>query len=205
MFCGAGGVSRGLSDAGFEVVGVDLVEQPRYPFEFRRGDALAVDLGGFDLVWASPPCQRYMTGGVVRRERAPDLIGPVRKRLKAWGGPWIIENVPGAPMRRDVMLCGSMFGLPLRRHRLFEMSFEVPKQPGCRHAEVGPIVGVYGHPHGKAGAWPGMRPSTIETWREAMGIDWMNAKEITQAIPPAYAEFLGQAALSGGQLERGCC
>ncbi len=181
----------GLHRAGYEVVGVDIKPQPNYPFEFIQADALKVDLDGFDLIWASPPCQRYMTGGVVRRKEAPDLIGPVRKRLKKQPAPWIIENVPGSPLRIDIVLCGSHFDLPIRRHRHFEMSFPAPEPRECDHSK--PIVGVYGHPHGKAGAWPGMLPSTVETWREALDCPWMIASELSQAIPPAYSEFLARA------------
>ncbi len=189
LFCGAGGAGRGLADAGFDVVGVDLEPQPNYPFEFHQSDALAVltlDVADFDFVWASPPCQRYMTGGQVRREDAPDLIGPVRQMLEWFGVPWVIENVSGAPLRADAVLCGSHFGLTLKR--VFEASYPISAPRACDHRK--PIVGVYGHPHGKAGAWPGMLPSTLATWRSAMGIDWMTARELSQAIPPAYSAHL---------------
>jgi DNA (cytosine-5)-methyltransferase 1 len=188
----------GYHRAGFEVVGVDIRPQPNYPFEFIQADAMqflddwpvwVAEL--FDAIHASPPCQRYMTGGMVNRWKRPDLLGPIRDRLKASGVPWVIENVPGAPMRADILLCGSMFGLEVRRHRLFELSWEptVLTSP-CSHGR--PVAGVYGNAHGKAGAWPGMLPSDLPTWSRAMGIDWMTAKEITEAIPPAYSEFIGQ-------------
>jgi DNA (cytosine-5)-methyltransferase 1 len=190
LFCGAGGCSVGYHRAGFDVVGVDLEPQPHYPFEFHQADALTFPLDGFDAIHASPPCQRYMTGGVVNRATRPDLIGPVRDRLQATGAPWIIENVPGAPLRKDVILCGSMFGLSVRRHRIFEAStLPLIMTPSCDHSR--PVAGVYGHPHGKAGAWPGMLPSDLATWSQAMGIDWMTAAELAEAIPPAYTEFLG--------------
>ena len=100
-------------------------------------------------------------------------------------------NVPGAPMRADVVLCGSMFGLQVRRHRWFELSWEVPMMtPSCDHSR--PIVGVYGHPHGDAGAWRGMLPGSLESWSEALGIDWMTAPELADAIPPAYTQFVGE-------------
>ena len=105
--------------------------------------------------------------------------------------PWIIENVPGAPLRRDAILCGSQFGLSVRRHRVFEVSYAPPVPRTCDHSR--PVTGVYGHPHGKRGAWPGMLPSTVETWSAAMGIDWMTARELTQAIPPAYAQHMAEA------------
>ena len=195
LFCGAGGASMGLYRAGFEVVGVDIVDQPNYPFEFIRGDALDAELDAFDFVWASPPCQAYIQGGLVKNQsERPALIEPVRAKLTEWGGPFAIENVPGAPLRRDLILCGSMFGLKLRRHRIFECeNFGGPVflQPACQHD--GPVVGVYGSPHGKRGAWPGMLPGSLATWSEAMGIDWMSVKELSQAIPPAYSEYIARA------------
>ncbi len=191
----------GYHRAGFEVVGVDIVEQPEYPFTFVRGDALVppFDLAGFDLIHASPPCQAYVRSGMVAKDgRHPDLLGPTRTMLQSSGTSWVIENVPGAPMRADVMLCGSMFGLEVRRHRWFELSQPVAflTHP-CDHST--PITGVYGHPHGKGGAWRNgfrpMLPSDLPTWSRAMGIDWMSARTITQAIPPAYAEFIGRSFL----------
>jgi DNA (cytosine-5)-methyltransferase 1 len=182
----------GLDRAGFnEIIGVDNQPQPNYPYDFIEGDALAADLDGFDFIWASPPCQRWVTGGRVRGQSdRPDLITPIRERLLQQSAPWVIENVPESPLRVDALLCGSMFGLGVRRHRIFECSFPVGLSPPCDHTR--PIVGVYGHPHGAAGAWPGMLPGTLETWRPAMGIDWMAAAELTQAIPPAYSEWLAK-------------
>ena len=122
LFCCAGGAAMGLSKAGFEVVGVDLMPQPRYPFEFHQGDALAFPTDGFDFIWASPPCQRYTVSqnASKNREAHPDLIAPVRAKLQAWGGPWIMENVVGAPLINPTMLCGLALGLKVKRHRLFE-------------------------------------------------------------------------------------
>lgn len=203
VFSGAGGAARGYQRAGFYVVGVDHKPQPRYAGdEFIQADALeflAAHGTEYDAIHASPPCQRYMTGGTHRKDH-PDLVGPVREKLLAIGLPWVIENVPGAPLRRDLLLCGSMFGLPLRRHRIFERSVGRSEQPPCRHN--GKIVGVYGNPHGARGAWPSMRPSTPETWSEALGIDWMTPKELSQAIPPAYTEFIGKQLIA--QLEAPC-
>lgn len=176
------------------MVGVDHEPQPNYPFPFVESDALefaAQHACEFDVTHASPPCQRYTTGGRVRaRESRPDLVGVVREILKDVGAIYVIENVPGAPLRWDALLCGSHFGLQVRRHRVFESNMDMPKPPACDHS--GKIVGVYGHPHGRAGAWPGMLPSTVETWKRAMGIDWMTAAEMSQAIPPAYTEFIGK-------------
>jgi len=193
LFCGAGGAAMGYHRAGFDVVGVDIKPQPHYPFTFVQADALDAlegelgDVDRFDFIHASPPCQRYMTGGLVNRRAHPDLLGLVRSRLIDAQVPWVIENVPAAPMRQDLL-----FGLPLRRHRLFEFETERPMPDltmSCHHS--GPIVGVYGNPHGQAGAWPGMLPGSLDSWRAAMEIDWMTAKEISQAIPPAYTAYVG--------------
>lgn len=199
LFCGAGGVSVGLERAGFEVTGVDIRPQPRYRGgTFIQADALTYPLDGYDFIWASPPCQRYMQSGMVRKDLAPDLVGIVRELLAGASAATVIENVPGAPLRRDLLLCGSMFGLALRRHRIFEASFPCSAPSTCDHSR--PITGVYGHPHGRGGAWRNgnkpMLPSDMETWSREMGIDWMRPAEITQAIPPAYAEWIGRQALA---------
>jgi DNA (cytosine-5)-methyltransferase 1 len=197
LFCGAGGASVGLRRAGFEVIGVDIRPQPRYPFRFVQADALHApfDFREFDLIWASPPCQTYIRSGMVAKDgRHPDLIAAVRRLLKDSGRMWVIENVPGAPLRCDLELCGSMFGLGVRRHRWFEG--EPPLSPfvpfTCDHGR--PITGVYGHPHGRAGAWRKMLPSDYKTWSREMDIDWMTTSELAEAIPPAYSEFIGMRA-----------
>ena len=191
LCCKAGGCSVGYARAGFDVIGVDIEPQPNYPYEFHQADALTFPLDGFDVIHASPPCQRYMRSGNVDREKHPDLLGPVRDRLIEVGVPYVIENVPGAPMRADLLLCGSMFGLAVRRHRWFETNAPLPPWPPftCDHSR--PVAGVYGHPHGRNGAAKGMLPSDLATWSEAMGIDWMTAAELSSAIPPAYTEFIG--------------
>lgn len=195
LFCCQGGAAMGYHRVGFKVTGVDKDPQPRFPFAFVQADALEYlhEHGDeYDAIHASPPCQRYTTGGrVTNRKARPDLIGPVRKLLEKIGVPWVIENVPESPLRDPVVLCGSMFGLGVRRHRLFEGVRAIT--PPCDHVGQGPIVGVYGHPHGKAGAWPGMRPSTLETWSDAMGIDWMDTHGLAEAIPPAYTELIGRS------------
>jgi DNA (cytosine-5)-methyltransferase 1 len=196
LFCKQGGAAVGYHRAGFDIVGVDLERQPRYPFEFVQADArnYAFENGReFDAIHASPPCQRYTTGGrVANRLGCPDLVGDVRALLDWLRRPYVMENVPGAPMRADVVLCGSMFGLKVRRHRIFESNVPIDLLlPPCDHSE--PIAGVYGRLHGKAGAWPGMLPSTLETWSAAMGIDWMDADGLSQAIPPAYTEWIGRS------------
>jgi hypothetical protein len=202
LFCGAGGAAMGYHRAGFDVVGVDLHPQPHYPFEFHQADALTFPLDGFDAIHASPPCQAYIRGGLQGRDH-PDLLPKVRLLLNRTGLPWVIENVPGAPMRPDALLCGSMFGLPVRRHRWFETSPRInPWTLGCNHS--GPIHGVYGGLHGKAGAWPGMLPDSIESRQRALGIDWMpGAHELSQAIPPAYTEWIGAQLLRNAQASLG--
>jgi DNA (cytosine-5)-methyltransferase 1 len=195
LFCGAGGAAMGYHRAGFDVVGVDILPRPSYPFTFLQGDALEADFAGFDAVHASPPCQRYIRSGNVDRARHPDLLGPTRELLEASGLPWAIENVPGAPMRPDVVLCGSIFGLDVRRHRWFELSTATPVLTlACDHSR--PITGVYGNPHGAGGAWRGMLPSDRATWARGLGIDWMDVDELALAIPPAYTELVGALLLA---------
>ena len=198
LFCAAGGCARGYYDAGFDVIGIDNRPQPNYPYPFILADALnpPVRLEAFDAIHASPPCQHYMRSGNVNRDEHPDLLPATRAMLERSGVPWVIENVPGAPMRADAVLCGSMFGLPVRRHRWFEFSDGLPRFPpfACDHTR--PIVGVYGHPHGKNGAAAGMLPSTLETWSEGLGIDWMTAAGLALAIPPAYTEWIGTQLLA---------
>ena len=185
----------GLNRAGFEVVGFDINPQPNYPFEFHEADALSVDLSGFDAVWASPPCQAYTKKSANwGRQRVnviehPDLVGPVRERLKASGKPYIIENVVGAPLRASTMLCGTMFGLRIIKHRIFEANWPLPFPPGlCDHHDV-------------YNPWQGKGRSAKEH-REAQGTPWIPSAggasrkngytgDLNNAIPPAYSEFLG--------------
>ena len=189
----------GYHRAGFDVVGVDIVDQPRYPFEFHQGDALEVGVRllaeqPFDAIHASPPCQAYTAyrrKGHGVGDDYPDLIAETRRLLEQTGLPYVIENVPGAPLKNPVQLCGSSFGLDVRRHRLFETNWPLLVPP-CNHAAQTPRF-----PH--ATNRSNLR-STVEVgvWRipmhvqeQAMGIDWMTLEELSQAIPPAYTEFLG--------------
>lgn len=200
LFCGAGGATRGYQRAGFYVVGVDIKMQPRYcGDEFIQADAMTFPLGGYDAIHASPPCQRFSVMRVLPHAKAhPDLIEPIRARLVAVGVPWVIENVPGAPLRNPITLCGSMFGLRsspkryLRRHRLFEMSLAPLIVPQCQHR--GEAVGVYGH--GSAG-WLGqrMRTAKADEARVLMDMEWATRDGMSQAIPPAYTEWIGKELL----------
>jgi len=196
LFCGAGGAAMGLSRAGFEVEGWDIKPQKNYPFTFRLGDALEADLSGFDFVWASPPCQNSSRMSACRPGLAAkyaQLIPATRAKLKAWGGPWIIENVVGAPLENPAMLCGAMFGLETYRHRIFESNVPLTAPPHPKHTT----------PTSKAGHWkPGTLISVsgncapIAMAREAMGIDWTNRDELGEAIPPAFSEFLARQIIS---------
>lgn len=156
LFCGAGGAAMGLHRAwpGAKIVGVDIKTQPRYPFTFIQADAMTFPLDGFDFVWASPPCQRYtqmLNHGLTPRAKHPDLVARTRERLSIV--PHIIENVMSAPIRRDVVLCGEMFGLRVIRHRAFECSFGVVSLAHVPHrgtgnrkqGDGGYYLRVYGH------------------------------------------------------------
>jgi DNA (cytosine-5)-methyltransferase 1 len=200
LFCGAGGASTGLHRAGFDVTGIDHKPQPRYPFRFIQADALCppVRLADFDFVWASPPCQRWtaMVQQTGMQERHPDLIAPIRAMLA--GRVHCIENVPRAPLRTTLILSGDMFGACTYRLRHFELSFVcLAPEPG---APFGPksrpgSVTVAGSSGGKSNRdqW---QNGAKAAWQAAMGIDWMLNREMSQAVPPAYAEFIGRAAIS---------
>jgi len=205
LYSGCGGAAVGYHRAGFEVVGVDLAPMPRYPFEFHQGDALeyvAEHWQEFDAIHASPPCQASsaLTKGTNRGHSYPQLIPATREALNATGLPYVIENVQGAPVRRDAMLCGEMFGLGVIRHRLFEVAGFTVEAPahrphrgrvaGMRHGQwfTGPYFAVYGEGGGKG---------TVAQWQQAMGIDWTwDRKEIAQAIPPAFTAYLGAQLLT---------
>jgi DNA (cytosine-5)-methyltransferase 1 len=212
LCCKAGGATKGYQRAGFYVVGVDIEPQPNYcGDEFLQADAMTFPLDGFDAYHASPPCQGYLNehfrvtpSGHVRKDH-PRLIAPMRERLQQTGAPWVIENVAAArsEMRDPVVLCGSSFGLAVRRHRLFEFSAPPALVPPCAHHlqreakyptqfrpkngqnSLSRVVQVYGNGKG-ASAWPA-----------AMGIDWpMTRSELANAIPPAYTEWIGRQLLA---------
>lgn len=209
LFCCAGGVSMGLHRAGFDVTGIDILPQPNYPFTFIQADALnpPVDLKDFDFIWASPPCQAY---SIARNngchQDAPRLIEETRTMLEASGKPYVIENVPGAPLRFAFQLCGASFGLgasgfDLNRHRHFESNIAILAPP-CQH-RPGKTMGVYGHGTNSWHRTKFGRNIRVAEMREAMGIDWMTRGELSQAIPPAYSEFIARAIFPNTTLERG--
>jgi DNA (cytosine-5)-methyltransferase 1 len=196
LFCGAGGAAMGYHRAGFEVVGVDVRPQPHFPFEFHQADALTFPFDGFDAIHASPPCQRFSTlnnGTWGNASGHPDLIAPIRERLIETRTWYVIENVPRAPLRDPVLLCGTMFGLAieegsLRRHRLFETNWPLEAPPHPRHE--GPTMGVYGH--GRGGGPMRGRSANADQARRLMDMPWSNRDGLSQAIPPAYTEWIGR-------------
>lgn len=213
LFCGIGGSSKGYHDAGFDVVGVDNQSQPDYPFPFFRADALEfldqLRVGGYKIqgkkiavVHASPPCQKFVSLGKGTNFKGfsykPDELTPTREMLKQLTDEfvWVIENVPGAPMDKPITLCGSMFDLRieegyLQRHRLFESNRMLMVPGPCNHQ--GQAIGVYGN--GRGGGAMRNRTANADQARRLMGIDWGNRAGITQAVPPAYTEYLGKQIL----------
>ena|ERR1700734_1949520 len=196
LFCGGGGASMGLHWAfpDATIVGVDINKQTNYPFEFVQANALDFDIRKFDFIWASPPCQSYTKKSANwGRKRThwidhPDLLGLVRKKLIKSGSSFVIENVVGAPIRADLMLCGTMFNLKIIKHRHFETNFKVvqPDQV-CNHS------GVYN-------PWAG-KGRSAEKLRRAQNINWLpisggasrklgNTGDLFNAIPPAYSEYI---------------
>lgn len=219
----------GYHRAGFEVYGVDIDPQPNYPFWFHQGDVLevlAVLLAGgsvefthpdgrtkrmalveFAAAHMSPPCQAFSRSASLHTNEHPDLLDPTRELLEATGLPWIIENVPGAPLRSPLTLCGSEFELQapdldgvlvaLRRHRLFESNVPLMSPGGCRHDPTMPTASLYGEGGANTLAYrdnpdraKGYIPA-LSVWVALLGIDWMTKREMAQVIPPAYTEFLG--------------
>lgn len=204
LFCGAGGAAMGYAQAGFEVLGVDINPQPDYPFKFIQWDALDYlqSRPRFlpDAIHASPPCQAYTSMrhlGKRAGEGAPDLVDKTRELLEATGLDWIMENVAGSPLRNPLVLCGSTFGLGVRRHRLFESNLLLFGGP-CQHGAWGRPIAVYGdHPQQPGDkTYRVNRAHTLKEGQRAMGIDWMPWKSLTQAIPPAYTEHLGRQLLA---------
>jgi DNA (cytosine-5)-methyltransferase 1 len=221
LFCGAGGASMGLHQAGFEVTGIDIRRQPRYPFRFLEGEALdpPVPLEDYDFIWASPPCQAYSILGHLpwlKGKTYPDLVDRVRAMLVDTGKPWCLENVPGAGLS-GMTLCGQMFGLPLYRHRVFETSFFclTPGHPPHREM-IGPGRLKNDAKRGtlnsssSTGSWGKGGTITVaghqfkkRDGQRAMGIDWMTRPEMADAIPPAYSRYIGEAFLAQRSCHQG--
>jgi len=198
LFCGAGGAAMGLVKAGFEVVGWDIRQGLAYPWERHIADALDACLDGFDFVWASPPCQAHS----YLRHLWPDkhyecYIERTRDKLMKWGGPWIIENTPRAPLIKPIQLCGSAFGLKVRRHRIFESNLNLVGTR-CDHKSQGRPIDVSGTGGRRINRRPDdhggntNKPRNLEEAHDAIGISWMVREELAQAIPPAYSEYLGR-------------
>lgn len=218
LFCCEGGAAMGYSRAGFDVVGVDLEPRfaKRYPFEFHAGDAIEfVKEHGheFDVIHASPPCQRYSITNAARKHDYPDLIAPTREALQATGLPYVIENVVGAPLQNPITLCWQHFnapgsvpdedGTPLRmeRHRLFEVNFVMPTPPPCVHDRSIQVAGSYGG--ARRDKWEakhvrkgGYVPAK-HIQERLLGIDWMTQNGLYQSVPPAYTQFVGGFAALG--------
>jgi len=191
----------GYHRAGFDVVGVDIRPQPNYPFEFVQADALdpPVSWDDFDAIHASPPCQAFSLAslwhGKRKQEEHPDLVDETRRLLEATNLPYVIENVEGSPLRRDLVLCGEMFGLRVHRHRMFECGGWMPmRQKHQRHRLKGALTNCHieeGYTRLVAGNYANHADASA-----AMGIDWMTRRELAQAIPPAYTEFIGTQLLA---------
>jgi DNA (cytosine-5)-methyltransferase 1 len=193
LFCCQGGASAGYAAAGFEVTGVDIEPQPRYPYEFHQADAIQFlsRYGcGFDVIAGSPPCQKWTRAQTIRGNEHPDFIEPMREHVQALGKPYVIENVVGAPLLDPVMLCGSMFALGTYRHRIFESSVPLATRLHPRH--VAPIADM-GRP-----IRPGERYHAVGNFTgaakvaEDLGVQWMSRDGIRECIPPAYTRFLGE-------------
>lgn len=199
LFCGEGGAAAGYAATGFEVVGVDIADQPRYPFEFHRGDAMTWPLDGFQAVHASPPCQDHSSlSSLVEAHGTGWMLAATIARLAEWGGVWVVENVDGADMPGSLTLCGSEFGLGaggriLRRHRRFVSSVLLMGAGGC-HCHGWPTGGVYGN-GGGGQQTRGFKFNAAES-REAMGMPWASRSGVSQAIPPAYTLFIGEQLLA---------
>jgi len=205
LYCKAGGAAMGYWRAGFhDITGVDHEPQKNYPFDFHQADVFEWcaehDLSQYDLIHASPPCQKYSQATPEHcRQNHPDYIGKTRELLKATGRPYVIENVQYAPMGNAVMLCGSMFGLKIWRHRFFECCPEIFLSPAaCNHAFRPVLITGQGQRKIKGRREP--KPLVKEK-RKAIEIPWMTGAEITEAIPPAYTEWIGKQLIEQLEVE----
>jgi len=196
LFCGAGGASIGLKQAGFNyILGIDINNQPEYPFEFIKSNVFDMDanfLRRFDFIWASPPCQKYTWASKKwqnRGKKYPDYIKRTREMLLKVSKPFVLENVINAPLRKDLILCGEMFNLKVIRHRIFEIEgFQAEQPKHKKHkgtVRQGYYVTVAGH--------GGDGKASLKSWQEAMKINWIaDKKMLAEAVPPAYAKYIGE-------------
>lgn len=197
LFCCEGGASMGYHISGFNVTGVDIVPQPKYPFKFIQGDAIQYvkEYGHeYDFIHASPPCQGYSDlTPEAHKSKYPKLIVKLRAILIEIGKSYCIENVAGAKndLLNPVMLCGSMFGLRTQRHRYFETSFQVEPPRKCDHSEIPLLVTTASKASRELRFKLGMKPKTVANAKAAYGIDWMSFNGLRECIPPAYTEYIG--------------
>ena len=202
LFCGGGGASMGYSMAGYDITGVDIAPQPKYPFKFVLGDALEyLEKNGhkFDFIHASPPCQGYSNLTPENHKgKYAKLIPQLREALNEIGTPYCIENVAGArkELNNPLMLCGSMFGLRTQRHRFFETNFTVPQPCSCDHSQIPLLVTTASKASRELRFKLGMRPKTVKNAPAAYGIDWMGFKELKEAIRPAYTKYIAECLYS---------
>lgn len=198
LFCCAGGAAKGYYDAGFEVVGIDIEQQPQYPYKFILSDALEyLEKNGseYDVIHASPPCQGY--SHLTPKEHKGNhekLIDKLRVLLIRIGKPYIIENVAGAKneLINPIMLCGSMFNLRCQRHRFFETSFALNVEMKCDHSKIPLLVTTASKASRELRQRLGMKPKTVKNAPLAYGIDWMSFKGLKECIPPAYTKWIGE-------------
>lgn len=223
LYCCQGGAARGYADAGFEVVGVDIDPQPRYPYPFMQGDALAAlrilldgdwltfaqesgvplfaRLDDFAAIHASPPCQAHTKAWKLNKREHPRLIGPTRELLGRTGLPYVIENVEEArsELVAPIMLCGESFELETYRHRLFETNWAAEAPEHLKHlartTKMGraPVPGEYMHVVGNF--------SGVDKARRVMGMPWANRDGLREAIPPAYTRWIGEQLIQQMEIE----
>jgi DNA (cytosine-5)-methyltransferase 1 len=201
LFCCEGGAGMGYHMAGFDVTGIDVEQQPRYPFAFVCDDALeylAEHGSEYDAVHASPPCQGYshLTPDA-HKSKYPKLIPQLREMLRQLGKPYVIENVAGArhELENPVMLCGSMFGLRTQRHRYFETNFHIAAPGACDHSQIPLLVTTASKASREKRFALGMKPKSVKNAPAAYGIDWMSCEGLKECIPPAFTAFIGGAIL----------
>ncbi len=203
LFSCQGVCGKGFEDAGFEVTGVDLYPQPKHPGKFIQADAIEYLLENghlYDYIHASPPCQEHSTASMQFRilgKSYPDLIAATRAALISVGKPWDIENVPNAPLNNPVTLCGTMFGMPFYRHRLFETSWGFNQPLHMAHiaknakmgraVKPGEFIQFVGHFSG------------VQYVRDLLDVQWADQYGLAQCVPPQYTKYIGEQYLKSIQ------